>query len=275
MNIKRFGEFFLSEGLVSTADVRTACEIIDHWMRKNLPLFHKIVLTNNQHGIRIIIDYSGERVTDKELGFVDRMYAMGWYLARGSSDLKAPVEPEPGKPMLTAEEARGALLAGFFDPSELEPGEADECWFDFEPRFQKDKVSGRRFLYHIAEGKHLPRILKQGLVPRSNPKLSFHPDRVYLGELEMMGGFFRIYSRFVEEPALLRVDAKGIELNYDWNVIPQKHAFFTTENIAPSRITVEMEHMTPERLDEYMERHRHESGEKLRQHFKGETKAVR
>lgn len=52
--------------------------------------------------------------------------------------------------------------------------------FSFEAKYDILEENYPNILYHVCETKHLNKILKYGLIPKSRSKKSFHPDRVYL-----------------------------------------------------------------------------------------------
>ena len=67
-----------------------------------------------------------------------------------------------------------------------------------------------------------------------------------------MDGFYEIYKSYVKDATLLKIDVSGLKLSYDWNVIPEKHAFFTSENVSPSKITVVLKDFNLSELKEYI-----------------------
>ncbi|MFA5153622.1 MAG: hypothetical protein WC554_13745 [Clostridia bacterium] len=52
--------------------------------------------------------------------------------------------------------------------------------FLFEPKYDTPAITYESRLYHITPSINVEKILKNGLVPRSRSKKSYHPERVYL-----------------------------------------------------------------------------------------------
>lgn len=102
------------------------------------------------------------------------------------------------------------------------------------------------FLYHLTPDSNVGKILKSGLIPRSEKRASAHPDRIYLfvdpmteksvllrglRANDLLKGITRTYS-------LVRVDLrkrKDVVLHTDPNYLP---GFYTYDNIAPYTLEV-------------------------------------
>lgn len=114
--------------------------------------------------------------------------------------------------------------------------EVEAIVISMEPKFEEAITEKYTTLYHITEQKHVAKILKTGLVPRAKSKISYHPERIYLANKYALTHIFEKYSQYVKEPVILSINVKGMKLYPDINA--GDGAVFTTENIAPDRISV-------------------------------------
>ncbi len=114
-------------------------------------------------------------------------------------------------------------------------GEAD-VMLNVERKFEPKVKAETKVMYHITDKRYLARIKHDGLVPRSKMKLSYHPERVYVADIKGIEQIRSRYCEYVENPVLLRVDVKGIDLHADPNA---PYCYYTTSNIPPDRLTVE------------------------------------
>ena len=117
----------------------------------------------------------------------------------------------------------------------------------YEKKFQdriKSKIVENNGIVHITKKKRLEKILKNGLVPRQEKKLSYHPDRVYfalgpisnnllLGLKAMLIPYNKL-DKFVAlriKPEITEV----VDFYYDPNM---NNALWTYDNIPPEYIEV-------------------------------------
>lgn len=112
----------------------------------------------------------------------------------------------------------------------------------FEPKFDIEYNTDNRYLYHVTDKKHLNKILKIGLTPKTKSKISEHPDRIYLAiNLESahdisyqmnIAGFIN-----TEDQVLLKIDTQEnpLFLMVDGQF---KGGVYTTYNIKPEDIEV-------------------------------------
>lgn len=118
-----------------------------------------------------------------------------------------------------------------------------------KPKFDTGKqTSGKsKKLYHITLQNRVPRILKQGLVPRSESKLSAHPDRIYFGRtLSDVTGLIHHYVNYYNLKketgvvmAILEIDTSNLsdlELHSDPNY--KQSGVYVLDNIPPDAIKV-------------------------------------
>lgn len=94
-------------------------------------------------------------------------------------------------------------------------------------------------LYHITDKRHLTKIKKIGLSPRSGEKLSSHPERIYLcnnydDALEMKA--MLLDGNYINNPILitLSLDKSKYTFRNDPNYFNQ--GVYTTQNIPPASI---------------------------------------
>lgn len=96
--------------------------------------------------------------------------------------------------------------------------------------------------FHVARQKVLPKIEKNGLVPRSKSKIGFHPERIYLarGYNKALEILEMLYQHDESEPlwVMFQVDitkVPNIELRNDPNF---EGGVYTLQNIPPSALKV-------------------------------------
>ncbi len=105
-------------------------------------------------------------------------------------------------------------------------------------------------LYHITHERHLAKIKKIGLVPKSKSKKSAHPERIYLAwneesAIKLVKEFSDLEYEFEHNYVLLKIDTskisefrrdKNFKLHNDPNFTD---GYFTYDNIPPAAINFE------------------------------------
>lgn len=123
---------------------------------------------------------------------------------------------------------------------DIENDDESEIHIVIEKKFEVPEkivlVGKDRFLYHITEARYVKKVLKNGLVPKDKIKLSWHPHRIYLATFDGLKRIRSKYCTFVDEPVILKINPDGLTLYDDPNL--SGAAFYVTDNIAPSKITV-------------------------------------
>ena len=110
----------------------------------------------------------------------------------------------------------------------------------FEAKFDVEESFLPQYYYHVTDKKHLPKILKIGLTPKTKSKLSHHPERIYLAKDEeyandIMKQF--LDGGFIKNPVILRIKPHGLtnvflkDQQYDGGV-------YTQQNIPPKNIEI-------------------------------------
>jgi RNA:NAD 2'-phosphotransferase (TPT1/KptA family) len=91
-------------------------------------------------------------------------------------------------------------------------------------------------LYHATLKKNKNNIIKYGLIPKSNSKLSNHPDRIYLTDNYKMSYLFGF--NFNEPFIILEIDTNNlnIELYRDINAV--NNSYYTLDNIKKQKIRI-------------------------------------
>lgn len=115
-----------------------------------------------------------------------------------------------------------------------------------EPKF--DLIVDDDFLpkdyFHITKAKYLPKIKKNGLVPKHQNKVTFHPERIYLfgaypTNWKNTADFYRSIENNQEKYCLLKISGEYVNcienVYYDPNS-NLKEAFFILNPIPPSEI---------------------------------------
>lgn len=110
----------------------------------------------------------------------------------------------------------------------------------YEPKFDVLYVPQERYLYHVTDHKHLDKIMKIGLTPRTKSKVSYHPERIYLStDIESLNeiGDMMVYDGHIDDMVTLRIDTYGIKIPFMLD--GQFYGgVYTTYNIPPSHIKV-------------------------------------
>jgi hypothetical protein len=102
------------------------------------------------------------------------------------------------------------------------------------------------FLYHVSEKSKLDKILKQGLIPKSNNMIENHPDRIYLfNNVESCENFINEKNEILninrEDYIIFKVDMrliKKIKLYKDSKFNDKYGALYTYDNIDPISLTI-------------------------------------
>ena len=121
----------------------------------------------------------------------------------------------------------------------IKSGNIDSISMKLEMKFDPER-GVQKIYYHVTQQKNIPKIAKYGLAPRTESKIGYHPERIYLAInynyamdiLEMM------YERDVSKPlwCVYEVDASKIknlktlvDPNFDGGV-------YTSQNIPPTAL---------------------------------------
>lgn len=218
---------FLSEGLIKTTDVNTAVKKLESMFRSNN--FKNMIFSANGDDdghISIGIVNNGKTMEFSEK-LASLLNVLGYYI----SNITIVDNSEENFSMpKSMDEFLNAMKKHAKDKS------VREFHIIMEPKFEKPEKEKFTYLYHVTEKKHLEKILKIGLVPRSKSKLSYHPERIYLANNSALSAIFDKYKEFVKEPILLKVNVEGLSIYPDINAC--FGAYFTTENIGPDKIKV-------------------------------------
>lgn len=122
-----------------------------------------------------------------------------------------------------------------------EDGES-EMIFYFEPYYSDILPNNEKpdFLYHVTDEKYLEAILSEGLKPKTESKIAYHPERVYFLLNQEDVKLLLDHPKFIiDDPILLKIDIRGVKtslkLHHDPNL---PNAVYTTQKIEPGIITV-------------------------------------
>lgn len=112
----------------------------------------------------------------------------------------------------------------------------------FEPKFDVEYLPKERYLYHVTDKKFIPKIMKIGLTPRTQSKIGYHPERIYLAKSKEWADDIASQFKFggmIEEPNMvtLRIDLQNlfIYLQQDGQF---EGGVYTTDNIPPNHIEI-------------------------------------
>lgn len=149
---------------------------------------------------------------------------------------------------------RDMALCGYF-PSYVEKT-GNERTIQYEPKHQNkvnEKVLEKKHIYHLTQSQKVPKILKNGLEPKTNNKKFKYPGRVYffLSEpsyskcLGLIGEFYREELKksggsnaYEGSYTLLKINTEqlsGVDFSYDPNA---EDCVYTYDNIPPEHIEI-------------------------------------
>lgn len=118
-------------------------------------------------------------------------------------------------------------------------------YLKIEPKFDNSKIEIPAVLYHVTHERHLDKIKKIGLVPKSKSKKAFHSERIYLFKNKESANviakeFSRIDYQFEHNYILLPINTliiPNLQLHVDPNF--KNDGFYTYDNVPPSAIKID------------------------------------
>lgn len=101
-----------------------------------------------------------------------------------------------------------------------------------EAKFDTKITKIPKILYHATLEKNKNKIFKIGLIPKSNNKLSNHPDRIYLTDNLIKVQEFAKYlqSEYKENTIILKINTTGLDINL-YKDINMTDGYYTLNNI--------------------------------------------
>jgi len=119
--------------------------------------------------------------------------------------------------------------------------DAQQIWIEIEAKYD-DSISDSEFLYHLTLNNNLDKIKKQGLVPKSKSKKSYHPNRIYVVDNvksleQLLIQFSEIEGKNVSDYAILKIDynlSGKPKLYNDPNFLSL--GYYLVDNIPPNAI---------------------------------------
>ena len=133
------------------------------------------------------------------------------------------------------------------------PHDSSFSVYTFEKRKESDALPLPEYLYHITPENKVPKILKNGLEPKTNNKLSEHPERIYFFLTKDLTLNYKSYadsfwsSTHGQKPrseryTLLKINTEkcrpGFKIYGDPNMVRGVWSF---DNVPPEAITIEEE----------------------------------
>jgi len=212
-------EFDIYEGLILSHPLYKVEQILNH--------YNYVISDVNydKNKFKLIFKFiSNYDIAKNELWAILRLTNnLGWLPSYISSKLNKKFKEYP----FTVENFKDFILNSFC-----------EIYFSFEAKYDIPVEKYPKILYHVCESKHVNKILKNGLIPKSRSKKSFHPDRIYLTKTTELAyelaNFFNKGSSN-REWAILEIDTSTIEdylkLFKDPNYLDK--GYFTLNNITP------------------------------------------
>jgi len=146
----------IGEGLIKTHNLNKVVSMLNRFLQNTLEV--KLHQEDSYNSYGIIIVYLKEEFKKTKISeLISFMNNMGYY------------------------------PAGFFDKHNMFVKNYEELGDNlygirFEPKFDLEYIPESRYLYHVTDGKHIDKIKKIGLTPRTKSKALYHPERIYLAK---------------------------------------------------------------------------------------------
>ena len=197
----------IGEGLIMTHSIEKTSDFFRRWAS------HRFKVFMDKETNVIFLEKKDKNDGGDDSVFIKFMNNYGWFL---SAYLKDGVLVKPTEGITGYEGMR------------------------FEPKFDMEATLEQRYLYHVTEKSKVPKILKIGLTPKTNSKVTYHPDRIYLATSDDSAN--DIMEMFLEgnhlkEPVKLRIDRNGM---YNKFLIDSQFlgGVYTLHNIPPTNIEI-------------------------------------
>jgi len=119
--------------------------------------------------------------------------------------------------------------------------EAQQIWIEIEAKYD-DSINDSEFLYHLTLKNNLDKIKKQGLVPKSKSKKSYHPSRIYVVDnikslQQLLVQFSEIENKNISDYVILKIGynlSGNPKLYNDPNFLSL--GYYVVDNIPPEAI---------------------------------------
>jgi hypothetical protein len=116
-----------------------------------------------------------------------------------------------------------------------------EISYIFNKRFDFEETGIKTNLYHLTDKKHVKKILKNGLAPKSKKIIDNHPERIYLfDDSDDLEDFYENILGFIDnyKKVKLKINVKSLpKLKLYKDVkFPGYDAYYTYDNIPPYSI---------------------------------------
>jgi len=115
--------------------------------------------------------------------------------------------------------------------------EADD-YVIIEPKYDRVIDNVPKIIYHSTFKKHLKKIKKNGLIPKSKNKLSIHPDRIYfslnLEDAELFKKFLE--KKYEEKSCIIEINTEGLSNKFYSDINFRNRGIYTLNNISKNNI---------------------------------------
>lgn len=119
---------------------------------------------------------------------------------------------------------------------------AQQVWVEIEAKYDDSTEDAQSFFYHLTSKNALDKIKKQGLVPRSKSKKSYHQDRIYI--VDNLKGLKQLLIQFSEIEGKELSDYVVLKIDYNLTSKPKIYndpnflslGYYVVDNIPPEAI---------------------------------------
>lgn len=199
-------KMLIGEGLIMTHDIWKVAQHLNTYMGKK---WH--VMMYEKDGSIILSPKTEDKNLDYIIKYLDNM---GYYLA----DFYSP---------------NLGFLGGKYKGD-------DWTHVEFNAKYDMEYHPNNEFVYHVTDAKYVPKILKNGLIPKSKNKMNPHPDRIYLTDnIESLNAITNefVIGGYIENPVQLKISCRRLYIKYMSD--PKFNGgFYTTQNIPPQNIEI-------------------------------------
>jgi len=222
--LENFNNELISEGLIMSVEYEQIVDKLNNLLKKYKVKGNSHIYTSND---RVQLDIYGIKLLKNKKEFYNEFKSLlnllGYYISNYAINDGESIKKDLSFDIFSQNDSFVIWLNKKFDYEKGTPVE----------------------LYHITYKRHLDKIKKQGLIPKSKSIIERHPDRIYLflelDDARNYTGLRDLYSDESPEYLILKIDTrllKRIKLYEDPKFDKDILALYTYDNIPPNSIAI-------------------------------------
>lgn len=216
-------EDFINEGLIITHDIEKCVNILNKYFNDSSVIVKYITKTNLEIQINRSTDVDEIKklfIFINNLGYFVTNYIAYSYMVKRSNDIVDLYKT-------------------------LSNNNVNKLILKFEAKFGEEIINNFTTMYHVYDTKNLDRIMKYGLIQKTNNKQLSHPERIYLTDTLFNAN--QLINSFKINDLTSKKDYIGdyriLEINMTNNIKlyldpAYSHGFYTYDNISRYDITI-------------------------------------